>query len=377
MLANGEIVIANAKNKYSDLFKALKGGGGGNFGVVIRFKFNLVSILPVVTTFRLRWDKPKDVKAIVKKWAELHAEKDGVDEALSATCTMLVQKSAKSKKSDVHARMGGKFYGSKKKLETLLRKYFGDLVPKELPSNTFTQTPKSYSDDPKQKKSSISSLKKSAPELSYTMTQRMLSDFINPMGSMENTEHIGENCKERKLTILPDNGPSSTCDQPHPHKVSSSFPKDDVNHGDLVEAIYKYLKDTCYRSDVNMYMSFHCMGGAVKRSTGNSFGYSQKPYMLQIQAWWDDVSNAFTNEARNIEYLKWVKDFRESIAEHTEGSFINFVDKTLVPDIKKDKNRLKLLEIYYTKKNLETLREVKAKYDKNNLFNFQMSILPK
>ncbi len=377
VLASGKKVIANNKNEYADLFKALKGGGGGNFGVVIRFKFNLVSILPVVTTFGFGWEKPKDVKGVVTRWAELHAKKDGIVEALSATCTMIIVKPPTSKESEVHARMGGKFYGSRTKLKALLHEYFGEFLPKELDNDNFTEIPKGYSDTPTLKKASLKS-KDSIPTLSYTASQRLLTDFINPAGNMEYITHIGEKCKNLDLTILPSSGPSSTCDQPHPHKVSSSFPKDAVDHRKLVEQVYEYLKNSCYRSDVNMYMSFHCMGGVVTRNSGNnSFGYAQKPYMLQIQAWWDDVSNAFTNVGRNSEYLKWVKDFRISLDTYTEGSFINFVDKTLVPDIEKEENRLKLLEIYYNKTNLNELRKIKKKYDPAQLFSFEMSILPK
>ncbi|MEM6686749.1 MAG: BBE domain-containing protein, partial [Bacteroidota bacterium] len=85
-------------------------------------------------------------------------------------------------------------------------------------------------------------------------------------------------------------------------------------------------------------------------------------------------SNAFTNKARNEAYLKWVKKFREAIDEYTEGAFINFVDKTLVDNIKEQ--RLELLEIYYTKENLERLRNIKKEYDPEQLFHFEMSILP-
>ncbi|MBC8755051.1 FAD-binding protein [Kordia sp. YSTF-M3] len=381
VLASGEKVIANNENKYADLFKALKGGGGGNFGVVIRFKFKLVSILPVVTTFGLQWEKPKDVKGVVTRWAELHAKKDGIVEELSATCTMIIEKLPNSKEFGVHGRMGGKFYGSRTKLKVLLHDYFGEFLPKELKNDIFSENPVGYSDTSKLKKAALKSKTKSkdaTPTLSYTANQRLLTDFINPAGNMEYSMHIGKKCKDLSLTILPSSGPSSTCDQPHPHKVSSSFPKDDVDHKKLVEQVYTYLKNSCYRSDVNMYMSFHCMGGAVTNNAGkNSFGYAQKPYMLQIQAWWDDVSNVFTNVGRNSEYLKWVKDFRISLNKYTEGSFINFVDKTLVPDIEKEENRLKLLEIYYNKKNLNELRKVKKKYDPAQLFSFQMSILPK
>ena len=381
VLASGSIVIANADNEYSDLFWALKGGGGGNFGVVTRFNFNLVSILPVTTNFGLRWEDAEEIKDVVTKWAELHATKGGIDERLSATCTMIIVKSSDGKKSEVHGRMGGKFYGSKVELLKLLIDYFGVLAMNKITPEVFTETPKGYSDSLAQEELQVKSIgldSTTALEAfkDYAISQRELIDFINPIGAIQHTQNEGETCKKLDLTVLPDKGPGSTCDRPHPHKVSSSFPNDGVDHRKLIEAIYTYLETSCYYADVNMYMSFHCMGGAVTRNADSrAFGYSQKPYMLQIQCWWDDVSNAFTNEGRNTVYVKWVKDFRKSIAEYTEGSFINFVDKTLVPDIKEDSNRLELLKIYYSD-NLERLRKIKTKYDAEQLFSFEMSILP-
>ncbi|AXG71293.1 putative FAD-linked oxidoreductase YvdP [Kordia sp. SMS9] len=373
VLASGEIVIANALNEYSDLFKALKGGGGGNFGVVIGFKFNLVSILPVVTTFGLLWENPETYLPIITKWAKLHAISGAIDESLSATCTMIIANTIDKDRNEIHGRMGGKFYGSEKNLRILLKEYFGEDVIETADTANFNQIPEDYDKIPS---NSTKKSQKNEHVISYATDQRALIDFINPAGKIQYVNINHGSCQKLDLTVLPNSGPSSTCDRPHPHKVSSSFPKDDVDHAVLVEAIYTYLDTSCYYADVNMYMSFHCMGGAVTRSTDNSFGYSQKPYMLQIQCWWDDVSNAFTNVGRNTVYVAWVKQFRESIAEFTEGSFINFVDKTLVADIEEDANRLKLLEIYYTKKNLDMLCGIKKKYDPTQLFNFEMSILP-
>lgn len=107
------------------------------------------------------------------------------------------------------------------------------------------------------------------------------------------------------------------------------------------------------------------------------FAYHDKLYMFQIQAWWDDAGNPFANESRNKEYVAWIKEFREKISKETEGAFINFVDSSLVSNIEKDENRIKLLEIYYGKENLRTLQHTKFLYDPTQVFEFEMSILPK
>jgi hypothetical protein len=43
VLTNGEFVTATATNKYSDLFKALK-GGGSRFGIVTRFEVDAIHV---------------------------------------------------------------------------------------------------------------------------------------------------------------------------------------------------------------------------------------------------------------------------------------------------------------------------------------------
>jgi hypothetical protein len=76
------------------------------------------------------------------------------------------------------------------------------------------------------------------------------------------------------------------------------------DHENLVQKIYDHLADTCFYVDVNRYMSFHCLGGVVTENADKRvFVYYNKPYMFQIQAWWDDAGNPFTNESRNKEYV--------------------------------------------------------------------------
>lgn len=63
-LANGKTITANDKDNdknVRDLFWAIRGGGGGNFGVHTSFTFNLVPVSDV-TTFNLVWPARKQVE---------------------------------------------------------------------------------------------------------------------------------------------------------------------------------------------------------------------------------------------------------------------------------------------------------------------------
>lgn len=63
--ARGEVVRAN-KDHYNDLFWALRGGGGGNFGIVTEVVFDAYPI-DNVAIFNITWDW-KDFTAVVDKW---------------------------------------------------------------------------------------------------------------------------------------------------------------------------------------------------------------------------------------------------------------------------------------------------------------------
>jgi FAD/FMN-containing dehydrogenase len=374
-----EIVLADGTIAYPspthlpDLFWALKGGGGGNFGVVTKFKFKLSSLGAVTTSFSLLWENGEDAVEAMKIWTVLHADPTKLTPALSTACGMMIADPKDTclphgHVSAVHARMGGLYYGSKKELRKLLREHFGDLIPKKKKDYALLQQTRHHQLGVKR-----AAKAKKKNTFSLAQHQSVISEFVNPTVPVSDTSSNATSCGDRDYRVLPD-APSSTCDRPHPHKVTSGFPKAATDHHHLVEIIYEYLGRHCFYSDVNKYMSFHCLGGAVTHHPEQRvFAFPTKPYLLQIQCWWDDAGNAFTNVSRNKAYVEWVVGFRKSLSPHIEGAFINFIDQLLVPHPETPEGRLQLLGIYY-QENLERLRDIKTKYDSENLFDFGMSI---
>jgi len=373
ILADGNVACPSPTNM-PDLFKALKGGGGGNFGVITRFKFQLSSLEKVTTSFSILWEDPiKAVKAL-KIWTYLHVPSQKLDTNLSTACGMMVADPKNEHLpighvSTVHGRMGGLFYGNKIDLLNLLHTHFGDLIPDE---KSFASLQETYHNQSNRMMSTTTH----QDIMSLSRHQSHISDFVNPTVNIQNPILTNESCGDRKYRVLP-GAPSSTCDRPHPHKVTSGFPKavTEAEHHQLVDLIYDYLGRTCFYSDVSRYMSFHCLGGAVTENPEQRiFAFHNKPYMLQIQCWWDDAGNAFTNVARNKLYVDWVKGFRKNISNNIEGAFINFIDRSLVENPETPEGRLELLKIYYGSDNLKGLQATKLIYDIHNLFDFEMSI---
>ena len=65
VLASGKQVSADASGDYSDLFWALRGGGGGNFGVNTAFSFELHEVKDDVTIFNIVWPGEKQVELLL------------------------------------------------------------------------------------------------------------------------------------------------------------------------------------------------------------------------------------------------------------------------------------------------------------------------
>ncbi|MDP1980524.1 FAD-binding oxidoreductase [Undibacterium sp.] len=62
VLPSQQLVVAEDKGSYQDLFWGLRGGGGGNFGVNTSFTFNLVDVSHNVTIFNILWPAQKQIE---------------------------------------------------------------------------------------------------------------------------------------------------------------------------------------------------------------------------------------------------------------------------------------------------------------------------
>lgn len=330
VLANGDLIIATNDNDYKDLFWAIKGGGGGNFGVVTKFLFKLTSINGTLTTFSICFAK-KDMKAFVRKWVSIASQ---LDDNLTTFCRLsVVDKDTIDKPSIL---LGGQFYGTKPDLLKLLKPFYDIAKPfHETITSVVYQEPGTVGHDKESDQSSIS-----------------------------NADLAG------LLQHAVPNAPNETCDGPHPHKISSTFPKRKQDYEKLVNTIVDFLAKSKFFPAANTYLSLHGMGGQIKRTpeNDNAFPYKDKDFLLQFQAWWADPADPDTTQ-----YMNWIENFRKTLLPYTEGSFINFPDVNLVKNYQTKEGLLQLLTFYYAH-NLTPLRLIKDKYDKDNSFSFGMSL---
>lgn len=332
-----ELHVTDAEDdKNRDMFWAVRSGGGGNFGVITKFRFTLTKRTTAITRFTIRWQEKKLIAPVVEEWRKNFTNQENLE--LSSFCRLMVNKG----NQEPPVRIGGFFLGAKKTLK--------DILPKLLP-----KTWSHKSGDVEYEAICP------APGEGIGMPANLGALFTHPEYQAGPPMLEGQG------------GPTDTCaGTPYPHKVSSSFPVDAFDY-EGVQAMANYIgNDPEWPSDrASLYLSLHCLGGAViqKDNCGGSqgpFPFRDKPFILQYQAWW----NKAVDETNCI---GWIKAFRTAMKNYTEGAFINFPDKDLVED--SDRDRKALLRNYY-RENLEELIRIKGDYDPNNVFDFGMSIPP-
>jgi hypothetical protein len=130
VLANGSAVVANV-NQHPDLYWALRGGGGGNFGIVTRFVFRTHPV-GQVATYSLEWPWA-DAAKVVQAWQRLapHAP-DGLFSVLNLSATV---------GGRARITSAGQFFGGADRLRELLRPLASAGTP-----TRFTVTTRSYMD---------------------------------------------------------------------------------------------------------------------------------------------------------------------------------------------------------------------------------------
>jgi FAD/FMN-containing dehydrogenase len=331
VLANGEAIDVRPaeSDPHVDLFWAVCGGGGGNFGVVTQYTFQTAWIEVPLSQFTITWSDTKYRRTVLREWVRNFP--DDLDFRLTSFCRATA---LDPDKLDPPVLIGGNCLDGKEGVAQTLQRLL----------------PRTYKD-----------AKVDIKPVHDKKTFALAHPAYQP-GPPAAAVQAVPGFKPPDLT--------NTCAGiPFPHKVSSSFPRAWVDD-EPVEAIVKYLEESDRNQEANArrYLSLHCMGGAIRaeqpRKPPSCFAWRDKPFLLQYQAWWADKRD----EALGKRCLKWIADFRNRVERYTDGAFINFPDRDLPA-----KGRIELLEYYY-RNNLDRLIEIKRKYDPTNVFDFEMGI---
>lgn len=356
-----KIVEVTGQNAYKDLFQALKGSGGGNFGVVTSFTLKTQSLENRrKQAFTIKSCAQYTPKQLLYRWFT-HASKS--DFEITSFGRLYP---AKNQTTVPLFYISGMIIVVRSDTELEIKRKIAAVMGSDFPTNCVdlgSQVQKKYSSD-KKEEPATDQLRFSSLENSFS------TDFFGLAAGLP----IAANTSK--------SAPKITCNAPYPHKVSSFFPKKGINYQKLSEFLFDYMqRHPGFEDKLHCYLSLHGLGGNI-REGDNFFYYKDRDFMFQIQAWW------LNPEDRDHEkYLAWVENLRWALQKNgfTEGCFVNFPDYNCIRpttvvrsvwryDASDNHQRMALLKQFYGEVNLKKLLIAKEKYDMNNTFTHEMSL---
>jgi hypothetical protein len=312
------IPVKGASDPNQRLFWAVSGGGGGNFGVATEFVFKVESFPDVITQFTATWKDRGRMRDVIDGW-----KKDILglqDERLTTFCRLIAP--GTESEGDDPSLILGNFIGDEHELDKVLQ----PLLPKGF----------CVKYDPVW------------PPAPTPLTANFTPAHYQP----------GPPAEGAKL--------SATCakDAFFRHKVSSAYPAAAFDSGG-VQGILDHINVEPL-SGARRYISLHSLGLRVAETNDDRscFAYRDKAFLIQYQAWWQKCE-------LDEQCLDWVSDFRDDMhrRKYTEGSFINFPDRDLVPTT----DQKELMRPYY-RHHLDELMGLKQIWDPRGIFDFPMGI---
>ncbi len=309
--ANGALLTCDANN-HTDLFWALRGGGGGNFGIVTSFAFQLHP-LSELTLFTLDW--PWSAAAnMVDAWQ--HWVSLAPDE-LWSNCLLL---SSNSTSASPTARVNGVYVGAAGPLNVLLQQ--------------------------------LTSSVGSAPTGNYVFTDSLLETMMVEAGCYG---------KSVDACHLPSQNPQGQLSRDTSGAKSDYFtslmPRQGINV--LVNAISQRQSSAILGAGG---LGLDSYGGAINRvaSDATAFVHRDALFSMQYTANWNAGAPAPTISANHA----WLNGTWQAMRPYVSGAaYQNYIDP-----------QLSNWQMAYYGANFQRLQQVKASYDPGNLFHFAQSI---
>jgi FAD/FMN-containing dehydrogenase len=317
-LLSAQIIIANGAQQNcdastnADLFWALRGAGGGNFGIVTSLVFRLHPV-SALTLFTLDW--PWSAAAsMVDAWQNWIAQ---APDELWSNCLLLSSNNINASPS---ARVNGVYVGAAGPLNTLLQQLTGSVG--------------------------------SAPTGNYVFTDSLLETMMVEAGCYG---------KSVDACHLPSQNPQGQLSR------DTSGAKSDYFTGRMPRAGIDVLVNSISQRQSSSALGaggigMDSYGGAINRvaSDATAFVHRNALFSAQYTANWDASASSAIISAN----FNWLNGTWQTMRPYVSGSaYQNYIDPNLS----------NWQQAYYGA-NLSRLQQIKASYDPGNVFHFAQSI---
>ncbi len=316
--ANGEVLLAS-EDEHPDLFWACRGGAGNNFGINTRFVYEAQSVEGLEAAyFRFVVDQDKDWQPALQ----------AVQEAILADNQKPSQ--------NLECRVGLQYSGGRCALE-VLGQYVYDANP----------DPRSIEREVNSALRGLTKLQADVQVIRYSL------DFWDAQDLLHDPE--GPSYRYSKCLLLFEDFLADGTADDIKERLSSAIPVEHRND------------DSC-----NLYVTLFATGGQVKRGpqpirsgeySGTAYPQSHRDatYIVDVGATWTRRTLGGTIKSLKDSVEALYRDLVEQVS--TEYAYVNFPDPRLVD-----------WEKGYYGENYEKLCEVKEKYDRRRVFDYEQGI---
>ena len=311
IVADGRVLTCDAIQD-TDLFWALRGGGGGNFGVVTSFTFR-VHPVATLSLFTLRWPWGS-AAAVIDAWQRWAPQ---APDELWSNCLL---QATRNQNSNPIVKINGVYVGDIASLGSMLQQ--------------------------------LTSQIDAAPTSRYVWNADLLDAML-----------YEANCSDKTLgeCHLPSQDPQGQLPRAFYSSKSDYFtsllPRKGIET--LVNAIARsQFSSTLWEGGIGL----DAFGGAINRVAANATAFVHRDALFSAQytANWNASDSASGIAAKHT----WLTDLWQSMRQFASGAaYQNYID----PDL------ANWQQAYYGD-NLSRLQRVKAAYDPGDLFHFGQSI---